>query len=70
MNSNEKFSLERRKIVNARLSEEEYQRLRSHASRKRVSLSFLMRYGLEPFIGSYDGQQTPPSITILETNLN
>ena len=70
MNSNEKFSLERKKIVNARLSEEEYLRLRSHASRKRVSLSFLMRWGLEPFIGSNDDQHAPTTITNLETRLN
>ena len=70
MNSNEKFSLERKKIVNARLSEEEYLRLRTHASRKRVSLSFLMRWGLEPIIGSNDDQHASTTVTTLETRLN
>ena len=69
MNSNEKFSLERKKIVNARLSEDEYIRLRDQATRKRVSLSHLMRLGLEPYIGS-DGQQASILTPLQETHLN
>ena len=69
MDTYEKFSLERKKIVNARLSEEEYLRLRDQATRKRVSLSHLMRLGLEPFIGS-DGQQASILAPLQETHLN
>jgi hypothetical protein len=45
-------------------------RLRSRASSKRVSLSFLMRQGLEPFIQPVDGQSESISDQTLETNLN
>lgn len=45
-------------------------RLRSRASSRRVSLSFLMRQGLEPFIQPEDGQSEPKSDPTMETNMN
>ena len=70
MISNERYSLDRKRIVNTRISEDEYMRLRSRASSKRVSLSFLMRQGLEPFIQPVDGQSESKSDQTLETKLN
>ena len=70
MISNERYSLDRKRIVNTRISEDEYLRLRSRASSKRVSLSFLMRQGLEPFIQPVDGQSESKSDQTLETKLN
>ena len=70
MISNERYSLDRKRIVNTRISEDEYMRLRSRASSKRVSLSFLMRQGLEPYIQPEDGQSKSKSDQTMETNLN
>jgi len=70
MISKDRFSLDRKRIVNTRISEDEYMRLRSQASSKRVSLSFLMRQGLEPFIQPVDGQSESESDQTLETKLN
>lgn len=70
MISNERYSLDRKRIVNTRISEDEYMRLRSRASSKRVSLSFLMRQGLEPFIQPDNGQSGSKSDQTMETNLN
>lgn len=70
MISNERYSLDRKRIVNTRISEDEYMRLRSRASSKRVSLSFLMRQGLEPFIQPEDKQSESKSNKTMETNLN
>ena len=50
MKRNDRYTLDRKRIVNARVSESEYRRLRTHAASRGVSLSFLMRTGLEPFI--------------------
>ena len=70
MISNERYSLDRKRIVNTRISEDEYMRLRSRASSKRVSLSSLMRQGLEPFIQPEDVRSELKSNPTLETNLD
>ena len=70
MISNERYSLDRKRIVNTRISEDEYMRLRSRANSKRVSLSFLMRQGLEPFIQPEDGRAESESDKFKETDLN
>lgn len=70
MISNERYSLDRKRIVNTRISEDEYMRLRSRASSRRVSLSFLMRQGLEPYIQPEAGQSEPKSDPTMETNMN
>ena len=70
MISNERYTLDRKRIVNTRISEDEYMRLRSHAVARRVSLSFLMRQGLEPLICCEAGQPESESDESVETNLD
>ena len=50
MTDSERYMLGRKRIVNVRLSEAEYNSLRSHASAQGVALSHLMRLGLQPYI--------------------
>lgn len=67
MKLTERYTLDRKRIVNTRVSEEEYGRLRDLAMAMRVSLSFLMRQGLEPYIrpsgggGQKDGENNKPT---------
>ena len=72
MISNERYTLDRKRIVNTRISEDEYMRLRSHAVARRVSLSFLMRQGLEPLICGEAGQPESESESdeSVEANVN
>ena len=70
MISNERYTLDRKRIVNTRISEDEYMRLRSHAVARRVSLSFLMRQGLEPLICGEVGQPESESDESVEANVN
>ena len=70
MISNERYTLDRKRIVNTRVTEGEYRRLRSHAVARRVSLSFLMRQGLEPLICGEAGQPESESDESVETNLD
>lgn len=66
MKRNDRYTLDRKRIVNARVSEAEYRRLRTHAASRGVSLSFLMRTGLEPFI-TPSGTEQPQESNAMKT---
>ena len=58
MDINERFKFNRKRVVNAKVSPEEYERLRAEATAQGVPLAFLIRKGLAGII-------RPPMVSTL-----
>ena len=50
MDINKRFKFNRKRIVNAKVSDEEYERLRAEATSQGVPLAFLIRRGIAGII--------------------
>lgn len=50
MDINERFKFGRKRVVNAKLSQEEYERLKAEATSQGVPLAYLIRRGLAGII--------------------
>ena len=50
MDINERFKFNRKRVVNAKVSPEEYERLRAEATAQGVPLAFLIRKGIAGII--------------------